>query len=153
MSLLSSRVSLHCSRVNHGIPPLLQVYLQQLQDDFHRLGKHSQFHDEPPHLQGVDSIVCGEPPLLQGELRLPLGDPPMLKIDSLQPKDVQQWIQNELQWLQDEPPRLQGKPHSSRMILHCSKVNTHSVQKLKLVFIYLVFTFKFAQHKRIRPHN
>jgi hypothetical protein len=60
------------------------------------------------------------------------GDPPMLKIDTLRPKDVQQWIQNELLWLQDEPPqlqgeppRLQGKPCSSRMILHCSRVNLH----------------------------
>jgi hypothetical protein len=34
-----------------------------------------------------------------------------------------------------------------------SQKGSHSVQKLKLVFIYLVFTFKFAQHKKIRPHT
>jgi hypothetical protein len=34
-----------------------------------------------------------------------------------------------------------------------SQNGSHSVQKLKLVLIYLVFTFKFAQHKRIRPHT
>jgi hypothetical protein len=60
------------------------------------------------------------------------GDPTMLKIDTLWPKDVQQWIQNELLWLQDEPLQLQGeppwlqnKPHSSRMILRCSRMNLH----------------------------
>jgi hypothetical protein len=58
----------------------------------------------------VVSIVRDEPPLLQGEFRLPLGDPPMLKINTLRPKYVQQWIQNELLWLQDKPPQLQGEP-------------------------------------------
>ncbi len=33
VSLLSSRVSLHCSRVNYGIPPFLQVNLRQLHDN------------------------------------------------------------------------------------------------------------------------
>jgi hypothetical protein len=33
VSLHSARVSLYCSRVSHGIPSLLQVDLQQLQDD------------------------------------------------------------------------------------------------------------------------
>jgi hypothetical protein len=60
------------------------------------------------------------------------GDPPMIKIDTLRPKDVQHWIQNELLWLQDEPlqsqgepPRLQDKPRSYRMILHCYRMNLH----------------------------
>jgi hypothetical protein len=30
---------------------------------------------------------------------------------------------------------------------------SHSVQKFKLVFIYLIFTFNSAQHKKIRPHT
>jgi hypothetical protein len=38
-------------------------------------------------------------------------------------------------------------------IFAVSQNGSQSVQKLKLVFIYLVFTYKFAQHKRIRPHT
>jgi hypothetical protein len=38
-------------------------------------------------------------------------------------------------------------------IFTVSQKESHSVQKLKLVFIYLVFTFNFAQLKKIRPHT
>ncbi len=38
-------------------------------------------------------------------------------------------------------------------IFTVSQKESHSVQKLKLVFIYLNFTFNFAQHKKIRPHT
>ncbi len=38
-------------------------------------------------------------------------------------------------------------------IFTVSQKESHSVQKLKLVLIYLVFTFNFAQHKRNKaPH-
>ncbi len=59
---------LYCSRLTYGSST-------KLQDDFHGLGMHSRFHDEPPQLQGLVSIARGEPPLLQGELRLLLGWP------------------------------------------------------------------------------
>jgi hypothetical protein len=42
----------------------------------------------------VVSIVSGDPPLLQGELQLLLCDALMLMIDTLRPKNEQQWIQN-----------------------------------------------------------
>jgi hypothetical protein len=35
-------------------------------------------------------------------------------------------------------------------IFTVSQKESHSVQKLKLVFIYLVFTFNFAQQKKVR---
>ena len=69
------------------------------------LGSIHGFHDEPPQFQGVVSIVRGEPPLLQGELQLLLCDALMLMIDTLRPKNEQQWIQNELLLLHDEPPQ------------------------------------------------
>ncbi len=42
---------------------------------------------------------------------------------------------------------------NSISIFTVSQDGSHSVQKLKLMLIYLVFTVKFAQHKRIRPHT
>jgi hypothetical protein len=52
----------------------------------------------------------------------------------------------------DEVKNCKKEKITAIRIFTVSQKGSH-VQKLKLVFIYLVFTFKFAQHKEIRPHT